>query len=429
MFATTCPNHEDLQAYAIGRIADDLADQIAQHLDSCHECQAAIATLDDADDTLVTALRQPPADDPLVHESQCQDALQRAAALPGPFASAAPAADATLSRSGEMLGEYRLLNEIGRGGMGRVYRALQTKLDRVVALKILPQHRSSDERAIARFEREMKAIGRLDHPNIVHAYDAREIESNPVLVMEYVEGRDLANVLHYLGRLQAADACELIRQAAVGLQYAHENGLVHRDIKPSNLMLTPQGQVKILDLGLARFEQVPSGGEEMTGAGQPMGTADYMAPEQVSDSRTADIRADIYSLGCTLFKLLTGHTPFDRPESRGTFDKMTAHVHETPPSVRDYDPGLPVGLSQLIDRMLAKSPDQRPGTPSEVAEALAQFSSDSDLAGVESMVATAQRESESFERQFVPPSRLIPPVVKPAPLEPATPGPAGSGAR
>jgi serine/threonine protein kinase len=138
----------------------------------------------------------------------------------------------------------------------------------------------------------MKAIGRLDHANIVHAYDAREIDGRPVLVMEYVEGCDLASILRNLGSVKTADACELVRQAALGLQYAHENGLVHRDIKPSNLMLTPSGTVKLLDLGLARFEQPPSPDDEMTGAGQPMGSVDYIAPEQIEDSRAADIRAD-----------------------------------------------------------------------------------------------------------------------------------------
>ena len=193
--------------------------------------------------------------------------------------------------------------------MGTVYKALHTKLDRAVALKVLARGRVEDGRAIARFEREMKAIGRLDHPQIVRADDAREIDGHPVLIMEYVEGLDLARLVNRVGRLRVAAACELARQAAVGLQYVHEHGLVHRDIKPSNLMLTPRGEVKILDLGLARLHRQRGGSDEMTGTGLTMGTADYMAPEQASDSHSVDIRADIYSLGCTLFKLLSGRRP------------------------------------------------------------------------------------------------------------------------
>ena len=219
----------------------------------------------------------------------------------------------------------------------------------------------------------MKAIGRLEHPNIVRAYDAREIDGSPVLVMEYVEGMDLSRLLHCCGRIRMADSCELIRQAAIAPAYAHEHGLVHRDVKPSNLMLTPQGHVKLLDLGLARFQSAPASSDELTGAGQPMGTADYIAPEQVSDSRVVDIRADIYSLGCTLYKLLTGRAPFADSDCRGTFDKLTAHVNEPAPSIRQYDATLPDKIVDLIDRMLAKSPDDRPATPAIVAESLEPF--------------------------------------------------------
>ena len=162
----------------------------------------------------------------------------------------------------------------------------------------------------------MRAVGTLDQPNIVRALDAREIDGTRFLVMELVEGMDLAELSRESGPLPIADGCELIRQAALGLQSAYERGLVHRDIKPSNLMLTPQGQVKVLDLGLALFQAQPPTETEMTASGQAVGTAEYMAPEQVSDSHLVDIRADIYSLGGTLYKLLSGHAPFDSPQYR-----------------------------------------------------------------------------------------------------------------
>ncbi len=375
MSVPDCPSCEELFDYAVGRLSDDASEVLASHLDSCSTCQMMLATLDDADDSLVARLRSPVPDDPLLAEPECSVALARAKAVAGRSAE---------RRTGPFpvpgqLGEYQLLEELGHGGMGTVYKALHTKLDRVVALKVLAKGRVEDDRAIARFEREMKAIGRLDHPQIVRAHDAREIDGRPVLIMEYVEGLDLARLVERAGRLRVADACELTRQAAVGLQYVHEHGLVHRDIKPSNLMLTPQGEIKILDLGLARFHRERGGSDGMTGAGQTMGTADYMAPEQTSDSHNADIRADIYSLGCTLFKLLSGHAPFEGPDFRGTFDKMTAHVRTPAPSIRELAADVPEELAALLGRMLAKDPAERPATSADVAKRLEPFCAGHDL--------------------------------------------------
>jgi len=178
--------------------------------------------------------------------------------------------------------------------MGTVWKARHRRLHRHVAVKFLPKERVGDAQAIARFEREMAAVGELDHPHLVRAHDADETEGQPFLVMEYVEGIDLSALGARLERLPIAEACEAIRQAALGLQYAHEHGLVHRDIKPSNLMLTRDGQVKILDLGLALLQISEMGRGELISTGQTMGTADYMAPEQVDDRHSVDIRADIH---------------------------------------------------------------------------------------------------------------------------------------
>jgi serine/threonine protein kinase len=379
-----CPSREELFDYAVGRLSDDASDVLASHLDACSTCQTTLATLHDANDSLVARLRAPVSDDPLLAEPECGVALARAKAVGGrPAEYSSRSAVMPLPVPGQF-DEYQLLEELGHGGMGTVYKALHTKLDRVVAVKVLAKSRVEDERAIARFEREMKAIGRLDHPQIVRAHDAREIDGRPVLIMEYVEGLDLARLVERAGRLRVPDACELVRRVAVGLQYVHEHDLVHRDIKPSNLMLTPRGEIKILDLGLARFHREQGGSDEMTGTGQTLGTADYMAPEQTSHSHGADIRADIYSLGCTLFKLLSGHAPFDGPDFRGTFDKMTAHVQTPAPSIREVVASVPEELAVLLGRMLAKDPAQRPATPADVAQGLEPFCAGHDLPGLAS---------------------------------------------
>lgn len=277
--------------------------------------------------------------------------------------------------------EYRLLEQIGAGGMGAVYKAEHTKLKRIVALKLLPPSRVQDSRAIARFEREMEAIGRLDHPSVVRATDAGEHDGSHYLVMEYVEGIDLASLAQREGPLSVADACELIRQTALGLQYVHEHGLVHRDVKPSNLMLTPAGRVKILDLGLALLRSGEPGCH-LTDSGQALGTADYMAPEQAIDSRQVDIRADIYSLGCTLYRLLAGRAPFAAAEYPGVVERILAHVNEPVPPLRSFRPGLQAELEALIDRMLAKKPAGRFTIPRELAQSLEPFAAGSDLQGL-----------------------------------------------
>ena len=400
MLVATCPSREELLDYAVGKLSDEAAESLAGHLDSCENCQAELAALSDADDTLVARLRGPLPADPILDEPECSRAVA--------IARAVAENDASATNLPRLLGEYQLSAKLGSGGMGTVYKALHTKLGRVVALKVLTRARTHDPAAVARFEREMQAVGQLDHRHIVRAHDAREIDGTPILVMEYLDGLDLGEIVRRAGVPALAgnlpspsgrgaggeggersapcipipDAAELARQTAIGLQTIHEHGLVHRDIMPSNLMLTADGVVKILDLGMARLRPDVPSGEEMTATGQGMGTADYMAPEQASDSRAVDIRADIYSLGCTLYKLLTGRAPFSGREYRTAFDKMTAHVHAAPPPVRDFAPAMPEGLATVLDRMLAKNPAARFTTPAEVADALAPYCTGADLAAL-----------------------------------------------
>ena len=218
--------------------------------------------------------------------------------------------------AGLVLGQYEILDLLGEGGMGQVFKARHRRLDRIDALKRIHPNRLEAPDALRRFLREAKAAARLAHPNIVTIYDSGEVDGVHFLAMEYVPGVDLSATVKKQGPLPIGEACEYIRQAALGLQHAHSRGLVHRDVKPHNLLLTAdRAQVKILDMGLARLhtaEDEKESASELTRPGVFMGTPDYMAPEQAIDSHTVDIRADVYSLGCTLYYLLAGRPPFPK---------------------------------------------------------------------------------------------------------------------
>ncbi|HEX5272204.1 MAG TPA: serine/threonine-protein kinase, partial [Gemmataceae bacterium] len=268
---------------------------------------------------------------------------------------------------------YRVLTLLGAGGMGAVYKAEHLLMKRVVALKVMNRALVGSAGTVDRFRREFRASALLSHPNIVAAYDAEQAGDVHFLVMEYVEGTDLARRLADRGPLPAAEACDYVRQAARGLQHAHERGMIHRDVKPHNLMLTPDGTIKVLDFGLARLAAESAtlvGG--MTGQGALLGTVDYLAPEQADDARRADIRSDVYSLGCTLYHLLAGRPPFPQ----GTVvQKIMAHTNRQPTPLRELRADLPPGLPEVVGRMMAKSPEDRQQTPDEVDASLAPFTS------------------------------------------------------
>ncbi len=207
----------------------------------------------------------------------------------------------------------------------------------------------------------------------------REVGGVHLLVMEYVDGLDFAEIVRRVGPLSIADACEVARQAAQGLQCSHENGLVHRDIKPSNLMLSSSGVVKVLDLGLAQVQQAESTGGEITGVDQVMGTPDYMSPEQAMESRAVDIRTDLYSLGCTLYHLLAGRPPFSGAKYDTGMKKVAAHIHEEPPPIQLVRGDVPKPVAALVERLLVKDPQARVGTPGLVVDGLAPFCEGSKL--------------------------------------------------
>jgi RNA polymerase sigma factor (sigma-70 family) len=285
-------------------------------------------------------------------------------------------------RAAELIvGAYLLLERIGQGGAGDVYKVRHQHMERIVALKVIKKELVADPEVMARFLREVKVASQMAHPNVVHAYDAGPYGGNYFLAMEYVEGTDLARLVKEKGPLPASQACAYISQAALGLQHIHDRSLVHRDIKPSNLLVASPpasdsfpspagGVVKILDLGLARLRQpaVSEAAARLTGPeAMIMGTLDYMAPEQAIDFRSADIRADIYSLGCTFYYLLTGQAPF--PDCT-VAEKLLRHQQAEPKPVEQLRCDLPAHLGPVLRRMMAKSPEARFQAPSQIAGVL-----------------------------------------------------------
>jgi serine/threonine protein kinase len=265
------------------------------------------------------------------------------------------------------LNQYVLIERLGEGGMGEVFHARHLRLDRDVALKVMRREKLANPEAVKRFRREIKATASLAHENVVMAYDADQSGETHFFAMEFVDGTTLDKYVQAKGELPAPEACDYIRQAALGLQHAHEKGLIHRDIKPSNLLLDRGSVVKISDLGLVLIAD-PDDLSRITREGLTVGTPDFVAPEQARNPRAADIRADIYALGCTFYFLLTGEVPF--PGGTPT-EKMLRHSRENVPMPKRAD--IPPEVLAILVRMTAKKPDQRFQTPAEVAAALEPF--------------------------------------------------------
>ncbi len=290
------------------------------------------------------------------------------------------------------LGQYTLLERLGRGGVSEVYKAWDTARGRVVALKVLRPNLASRNEAVRQFRRELEAVPRINHPNVVRTYEAHQVGGLHFFAMEYIEGMDLEQFVQQVGPLPVAQAAEYVSQVARGLQHAHQYGMVHRDIKPANLFLinpplpsTPGGAtprrgpdplVKIIDWGLARFRPPPGttyeakADELESEKGVLIGTADYVSPEQARDPTVVDTRSDIYSLGCTLVYLLTGEPPFP---GRTLAQKLMQHQEAPPPSLTAARPDVPEELEQIVHKMLAKNPADRPQIPLLLVAPLRKF--------------------------------------------------------
>ena len=329
---------------------------------------------------------------------------------------------------GFILGQYRILDELGRGGMGRVFKAQHMTMNRIVALKVLNPKLTETERARQLFLREVKAAAKLSHPNIVAAFDANQIGDRCYLVLEYVDGPNLHEFVKEKGVLPVSQACEFIRQVAVGLQYAHDLGMVHRDIKPANMLVQkPMGRsnvqtVKILDFGLARIN-APEAGEYkgqdsiLAAKSSIMGTPDFLPPEQARDLHAVDGRSDIYSLGCSLYYLLTKQVPFPG----GTqIEKLMRHATEEPIPVEQLRPEVPTGVAAIVRKMMAKKQADRFQNAQEVALALTPWCVSTGSGAwkpIELPPMVQVLPHSGVYRTHPVPGLVAPPMVQPLPIE------------
>lgn len=379
MSIAACPTADALAAFARGDLpAEELA-AAAGHVGACEVCCRALKLL--PEDSLAGLARAAAAEPTELNATNVS--LRRAGHAPAPTelpAQQVPAGFADHPR-------YRILGQLGAGGMGTVYKAEDLLMGRVVAIKIVSPHLMTHEGAVERFRREIRVAAQLNDPRAIIAHDTGEAGGCHFLVMEFVEGISLDRLVAKKGLLPVPMACLFARQAAQGLQHAADKGMVHRDIKPQNLMVTRKGQVKILDFGLARFASgdegsTPVGGRPAFGAGRQqaggvtnpnfvMGTPDYLSPEQARDSHDVDHRSDIYSLGCTLYFLLTARPPFLGATT--LIDKLFAHAEQEPQPVREVRPDVPEGLAEVLAQMMAKRREDRYQSAAEVAAALQPF--------------------------------------------------------
>ena len=339
------PSELQLRNFVHGKLCESDLDAIAKHLETCESCLKQLDGI--AGDTLADHVG--------------------AVDLSQGFSMRPP------GRSDQWLSNhprYRVIRKIGAGGMGEVYLAEHQMMARQVAIKAIRSEFVQNEEAISRFQTEVRTAAQLTHPNIVAAHDAEEFEGQHFLVMEYVDGKSLNELVASKGPLPVMRACNFTLQVARGLRHAHKKNMIHRDIKPSNLMATRSGVVKILDFGLARATQWNSKNDRSTTTGIMMGTADFVAPEQARDAKSADIRSDLYSLGCTLFFILTGNAPF---AGDNRLDKVFAHCNHPFPDVCTLREDVPLELSQIIQRVCAKDARERFQNPDDLIKALRPF--------------------------------------------------------
>lgn len=405
MIATTArhPTLDRLRAFGQGRLNPADSTAVEEHVATCNRCCEILSGVQG--DSLVRLAREAAALDP-------DEGITRSFAPEDgtvPLVDFTPVAGVPLVLQDHP--RYKVLERVGAGGMGVVFKAQHRFMDRIVALKVINPTLMANPNAVSRFRREVRAAAKLNHPSIVTAFDADQAGDLHFLVMEFIDGISLARFVEKKGPMPVGQACHFVRQAALGLQHAHQQGMVHRDIKPQNLMVNRRGQVKLLDLGLARLidsndddePATPVSARSHASVGSTLadairarvglsargtatsvvlGTPDYLAPEQAEDSRSVDIRADLYSLGCTLYFMLSGRVPF--PEGN-IFERLVQHKLDDPTPIESLRPDVPGEVVDIVKKLMAKKPGDRFQTPVDLATALAQF-------------ATLQPESIALDR-------------------------------
>jgi serine/threonine protein kinase len=442
-----CPPRAELADFAQRKLDANRTEILAQHLVHCDNCRQFVAQISDASSS--TSQSNPHGTGEVTGQRQSHTPRQRTY-VPGESVSGAasetPPADnrhwsatpqhrpvsSGASTSGEIPPEltqhpdYELMRELGRGGMGVVYLARNRIMDRLEVLKVVDKSLLNRPGALERFQQEIRSAARLAHPNIVAAYSVLRPGDWLVFAMEYVQGHDLAKVVNDRGPLPVINAAFYGHQVALGLQHAHEKAMVHRDIKPNNLMLAFEGKkhvIKILDFGLAKATSEKAADAWQTKSGQMLGTPDYVAPEQMLDAQKADIRADVYSLGCTLYFLLSGHPPF---QGTSLFEILQAHHSVEAPPLNQLRPDVPEELAAIIAKMMAKAPVSRYQTPGEVCQALGPFFK-SALAATRlppTAIPNSQRTATLAETPAAPAPRPIPIAHNVAPAAPLAVAPA-----
>jgi serine/threonine protein kinase len=358
------PTHVVLKSFRLGKLETPVAHAVSKHLERCPECRKHVAGLSwdsslgpDRDDQATDR-----SDSGKLPSHWSQNKEGSGAATP------VPALGLPAGLAGHP--DFEIKRELGRGAMGVVYLAHNHLMGRDEVLKVMGPHILERPGVLDRFLREIRAVARLRHPNIVAAYHAMRLGDSIVFAMEYVQGLDLSRMLKASGPLPVANACYFAYQTALGLQHAHDEGLVHRDIKPGNLMLTSAGDkamIKILDFGIAKLTREETFDTQLTSHGQTLGTPDYIAPEQIKSAASADIRSDIYSLGGTLYHLLSGRPPF---QTGSLYDTYQAHISRDAELLNFVRPEVPGELAVIVAKMMAKEPDRRFQSPKDVSAAL-----------------------------------------------------------